>query len=59
MDSKVPSRLIAHLAMLVIRETALVPGSAGVFCNLVLMVSIGALVKGPTAPDISPMSDVS
>jgi hypothetical protein len=38
---------------------ALVPGSAGDFCSLVLIVSIGAFVNGPTAPEMSPMSDVS
>lgn len=37
---------------------ALTPGSAGVFCSLVLIVSIGALEKGPQAPEIRPMHDV-
>jgi hypothetical protein len=48
----------AYLAIPTILCIALVPASAGVFCNLVLIVSIGAFVNGPTAPDISPISEV-
>lgn len=44
--------------MAVILLIALCPGSAGVFCSLVLIVSIGALEKGPMAPEIRPMQDV-
>lgn len=41
-----------------IRPSAVSPGLAGLFCRRVLIVSIGALEKGPTAPDIKPMREV-
>lgn len=53
------SNNITYFAILTILFMALTPGSAGVFCSLVLIVSIGAFVKGPTAPERSPISDVS
>ena len=43
------------LAIVVILDVAVSPGCAGVFCSLVLMVSIGALDSGPMAPEIRPM----
>lgn len=49
----------SYLEIARIRPRAVCPGSAGVFCNLVLMVSIGALLNGPIAPDTRPMSMVS
>ena len=45
-------------AILEILCNAVVPGSAGVFCNLVLMVSMGALLNGPMAPLTSPINVV-
>jgi len=45
-------------AIAVIRLNAVSPGIAGVFCSRVLMVSIGALLNGPIAPLINPMSVV-
>lgn len=45
-------------AILVILCSADTPGSAGIFCSLVLMVSMGALLSGPMAPLTSPMSVV-
>lgn len=46
------------LAIAVILLQAVSPGCPGVFCNLVLIVSIGALDNGPMAPEIRPMSVV-
>ena len=46
------------LAIAVILLSAVSPGCPGVFCNRVLMVSIGAFESGPIAPDTSPMSVV-
>lgn len=43
------------LVMVVILERAVSPGCAGIFCNRVLMVSIGALDRGPIAPDTRPI----
>jgi hypothetical protein len=43
------------LAIVVILLKAVSPGCAGVFCNLVLIVSIGALESGPIAPETRPM----
>lgn len=45
-------------AITVILFRALTPSSAGVFCRRVLMVSMGALLRGPMAPLTSPMSVV-
>jgi hypothetical protein len=43
------------LAIAAILPNAVSPGSPGVFCNRVLMVSMGAFERGPMAPDTSPM----
>ena len=48
-----------YLEIARIRPIAVCPGSAGVFCSLVLMVSMGALLNGPIAPDTRPMNIVS
>lgn len=42
-------------AITVILFRALTPSSAGVFCRRVLMVSMGALLRGPMAPLTRPM----
>lgn len=42
-------------AITVILFRALTPSSAGVFCRRVLIVSIGALLRGPMAPLTSPI----
>lgn len=50
-----PTCLNISPAIAVILFRALTPSSAGVFCRRVLMVSIGALLRGPMAPLTSPM----
>lgn len=56
---KAAADLKTHLnispAITVILFRALTPSSAGVFCRRVLMVSMGALLRGPMAPLTSPM----
>lgn len=52
------THLNISLEILAMRLHALVPNSAGVFCNLVLMVSIGALLNGPMAPLTRPITVV-
>jgi len=43
------------LAMFMMRLIAVSPGRAGVFCSRVLMVSMGALERGPMAPETRPI----
>jgi len=43
------------LATAVILLNAVSPSWPGVFCNLVLIVSIGAFESGPIEPEIKPM----
>ena len=50
-----PSCLNMSFVMLTMREMAVVPGSAGVFWSLVLIVSMGALESGPMAPLTRPI----
>ena len=42
-------------AMFLILPRAVSPGIPGFFCRRVLIVSIGALERGPMAPDTRPM----
>jgi hypothetical protein len=50
--------LIMSPEIITIRENAETPGCVGVFYNLVFTVSIGALHKGPIAPEMRPMAVV-
>lgn len=52
---EIETYLNISLAIFVILLNAVSPGCPGVFCNLVLMVSIGALLKGPIAPETRPI----
>lgn len=49
------THLNISLAMADILVQALSPGIPGIFCRRVLIVSIGALLSGPIAPETSPM----